>query len=208
MHQPCSNWHLDPKPPASVGALVPLLAAQLQVRPSTNRSAAFSTLHMRSSDDWLKRDSIIRIAPVALIPFLSEILSLIHVRVVVCYRGVQPCVPTAMLIFDRDHLPRALFLIPSFHVSLADFTVRFVFNSIKNMVSSDADIAIAFGLIGAILSLVGVLVACLTLRFMMVEKYERNQRIYGDREVFHHEHTHLFSLSSDQGPRQRQLRLE
>jgi hypothetical protein len=99
----------------------------------------------------------------------------------------------------------------------------------------DAAIAIAFGLIGAILSLVGVLVACLTLRFMMIEKCwqlysflslsshtpskqcrcsrnslidERNQRIYGDREVFRHEHTHLFSLSPDQGLRQRQLRLE
>ena len=126
-----------------------------------------------------------------------------------------------MLIFDRDHLPQALFLIPSFNDSSADFTCSIRFQFSRNMsklpnlpqdwlrsstsrvlpylllfpqpcflptlnsiilsdhdfslsnsqpVSSDADIAIAFGLIGAILSLVGVLVACLTLRFMMVEK--------------------------------------
>lgn len=36
--------------------------------------------------------------------------------------------------------------------------------------STDAAIAIAFGLIGAIMSLLGILVACLTLRFMILEK--------------------------------------
>ena len=37
-------------------------------------------------------------------------------------------------------------------------------------VSPDATIAIVFGLIGVILSLAGVLIACLTLRFMILEK--------------------------------------
>jgi hypothetical protein len=38
------------------------------------------------------------------------------------------------------------------------------------IVSSDVAITITFGLFGAIISLIGVVIACLTLRFMMIEK--------------------------------------
>jgi hypothetical protein len=41
---------------------------------------------------------------------------------------------------------------------------------LTRVVSPDATIAIVFGLIGVILSLAGIIIACLTLRFMMTEK--------------------------------------
>ncbi|KAH8790725.1 hypothetical protein BGZ57DRAFT_923234 [Hyaloscypha finlandica] len=66
--------------------------------------------------------------------------------------------------------------------------------------SSDAAIAIVFGLIGASLSFVGVIIACLTLRFMTLERYERHRRVRGDdhEPVFQHLHTHLFPSSQQQ----------
>lgn len=41
---------------------------------------------------------------------------------------------------------------------------------LTRVVSPDATIAIVFGLIGVILSLAGVVIACLTLRFIVTEK--------------------------------------
>ncbi|PMD58672.1 uncharacterized protein K444DRAFT_414586 [Hyaloscypha bicolor E] len=77
------------------------------------------------------------------------------------------------------------------------------------MVSSDAAIAIVFGLIGASLSFVGVIIACLTLRSMTLERYERHRRVRGDdhEPVFQHLHTHLFPSSQQQGPGNRDLKV-
>lgn len=95
------------------------------------------------------------------------------------------------------------------------------------IVSSDAVIAVVFGLVGAILSLVGTIIACLTLRFMILEKGmllfsssqtliltkfltdERRLRIHGDHygSILRHEHTHLFPQSQGQEARQRTLKI-
>ncbi len=48
--------------------------------------------------------------------------------------------------------------------------VQLYVSILTRTVSSDATIAIVFGLIGVILSLAGVIIACLTLRFMIWEK--------------------------------------
>jgi len=47
---------------------------------------------------------------------------------------------------------------------------NYMLSILTQAVSPDATIAIVFGLIGVILSLAGVLIACLTLRFMILEK--------------------------------------
>ncbi|KAN0098363.1 hypothetical protein V8E51_014026 [Hyaloscypha variabilis] len=70
------------------------------------------------------------------------------------------------------------------------------------MVSQDVTIAIVFGLIGALISLVGVVIACLTLRFMVMEKYERKER-EAHEPILRLEHTHLFPLAAQQRVGQR-----
>jgi H+/Cl- antiporter ClcA len=103
-------------------------------------------------------------------------------------------------------------------------------------VSPDTVIAIVFGLVGVILSLAGVIIACLTLRLMILEKCmlpllllpssllaivylvsiltsyimqdERHRPMDRDycESLLRHEHTHLFPLPQEQGARQRTLK--
>ncbi|PMD41290.1 hypothetical protein L207DRAFT_511186 [Hyaloscypha variabilis F] len=70
------------------------------------------------------------------------------------------------------------------------------------MMSPDTAIAIVFGLVGALVSFAGVVIACLTLRFMMRDKYEKAEREAHD-PILRYEHTRLFPLPQGQRLRER-----
>ncbi|KAN0098362.1 hypothetical protein V8E51_014025 [Hyaloscypha variabilis] len=74
------------------------------------------------------------------------------------------------------------------------------------MMSPDTAIAIVFGLIGTLISFVGIAIACLTLRFMMRDKHEKAEREAHD-PILRYEHTHLFPMLQGQRLRERKPRI-
>jgi len=65
-----------------------------------------------------------------------------------------------------------VYLVPSL-IASCHFIVISVIRSISSnpqLVSPDTAIAIVFGLVGALISFIGLIIACLTLRFMMLDK--------------------------------------
>jgi len=75
------------------------------------------------------------------------------------------------------------------------------------MVSSDAAIGIAFGLISTIISLLGALLAYLTLRAAIHEHQARNHEVVAADGPVRHEHLHLVAQNYvPRPPSDRELR--
>ncbi|KAG4425136.1 hypothetical protein IFR04_001703 [Cadophora malorum] len=74
------------------------------------------------------------------------------------------------------------------------------------MVSIETAVAIAFGLLSAILSLIAIIIGYLTLRFMTTEtRNYPNENTLSSGHILRHEHTYIMGMPDKEFDRRRDL---